>query len=72
MIFKDVIPDTNCIMISGGETPVLFKLKDLWTYLSTSFVDSDKYLKQIRKANSFSEYKIAVGKLFRECELLEK
>jgi tRNA-dihydrouridine synthase len=55
----------------GGETPVLFKLKDLWTYLSTSFVDSDKYLKQIRKANSFSEYKIAVGKLFRECELLE-
>jgi hypothetical protein len=45
VIFKDVIPDTNCIMISGGETPVLFKLKDLWTYLSTSFVDSDKYIK---------------------------
>jgi hypothetical protein len=45
VIFKDVIPDTNCIMISGGKTPVLFKLKDLWTYLSTSFVDSDKYLK---------------------------
>jgi tRNA-dihydrouridine synthase len=69
--FHDEIFARYAQFSEGGETPVLFKLKDLWTYLSTSFVDSDKYLKQIRKANSFSEYKIAVGKLFRECELLE-
>jgi hypothetical protein len=44
-------------------------MKDLWTYLSTSFNNSESHLKQIRKSNSFIEYKVAVGKLFRECEL---
>jgi tRNA-dihydrouridine synthase len=59
----------NCM--NGDETATLFKMKDLWTYLSTSFSHSESNLKQIRKSNSFSEYKIAVGKLFRECELME-
>jgi tRNA-dihydrouridine synthase len=67
--FHDEIFDGYAKTSDGGETPVLFKMKDLWTYLITSFVDSDKYLRQIRRADSFSEYKIAVGKLFRECEL---
>ena len=53
----------------AGETPTLFKMKDLWTYLSESFSESDKHLKKIRKAGSYSEYKIAVNSLFRECEL---
>lgn len=48
------------------ETPTLFKMKDLWTYLSESFQNADKHLKRIRKATSFSEYKIAVANLFRE------
>ena len=45
----------------AGETPTLFKMKDLWTYLSESFIESDKHLKKIRKAGSYSEYKIAVN-----------
>lgn len=53
----------------AGETPTLFKMKDLWTYLSESFSESDRHLKKIRKAGSYSEYKIAVNNLFRECEL---
>ena len=53
----------------AGETPTLFKMKDLWTYLSESFTESDKHLKKIRKAGGYSEYKIAVNNLFRECEL---
>ena len=48
------------------EMPTLFKMKDLWTYLSESFKNSEKHLKKIRKATSFSEYKIAVANLFRE------
>ncbi|MBD5469942.1 MAG: tRNA-dihydrouridine synthase family protein [Lachnospiraceae bacterium] len=52
-----------------GETPTLFKMKDLWTYLIESFEASDKYLKKIRKASNYSEYKIAVNNLFRECEM---
>lgn len=53
----------------AGETPTLFKMKDLWTYLSESFAASDRYLKKIRKASDYAEYRIAVGNLFRECEL---
>ena len=52
-----------------GETPTLFKMKDLWTYLSESFAAPDKHLKKIRKASNYTEYHIAVNHLFRECEL---
>lgn len=53
----------------AGETPTLFKMKDLWTYLSESFEASDKQLKKIRKASNYAEYKIAVNNLFCECAL---
>ncbi len=53
----------------AGEMPTLFKMKDLWTYLSESFVASDKHLKKIRKASNYTEYKIAVNNLFRACAL---
>lgn len=59
----------NYAAIMPDETPTLFKMKDLWTYFSKSFNNSDKHLKKIRKATSFSEYKIAVGNLFRECNI---
>lgn len=54
----------------AGETPTLFKMKDLWTYLSDSFAASDKHLRKIRKASDYTEYKAAVNCMFRECELL--
>lgn len=60
----------NYSEIMCGETNTLYKMKDLWTYLSKSFTESDKYLKKIRKSNSFSDYKTAVNSLFREQELL--
>lgn len=66
--FHDEIFDGYAVGMAG-ETPTLFKMKDLWTYLSESFSESDKHLKKIRKAGSYSEYKIAVNNLFRECEL---
>ncbi len=58
----------NYIEIMSGEAPVLYKMKDLWFYMSKSFTDSEKYLKKIRKANSLSAYKIAVNNLFCEQE----
>ncbi|MDE7323457.1 MAG: tRNA-dihydrouridine synthase family protein [Lachnospiraceae bacterium] len=51
----------------AGETPTLFKMKDLWTYLSESFEASDKHLKRIRKASDYTEYKAAVSSVFRDC-----
>lgn len=61
---------TRYTEIMSGETPVLYKMKDLWTYLSQSFTASGKYLKKIRKANNFADYKAAVDNLLREQELL--
>ena len=66
--FHDEIFDGYATAMAG-ETPTLFKMKDLWTYLSASFAESDQYLKKIRKADSYSAYKIAVSNLFRKCEL---
>lgn len=66
--FHDEIFEGYAAQMSG-ETPTLFKMKDLWTYLIESFEASDKYLKKIRKASNYSEYKIAVNHLFRECEI---
>lgn len=69
--------------IMSGDLPVLFKMKDLWTYMIMNFTPSDsshspeepgpdrqsvaKYLKKIRKAERIPEYLLAVDTLFREC-----
>ena len=55
------------IKIMSGDANTLFKMKDLWTFLSQSFEDSDKYLKKIRKSSRLSEYEVVVNSLFREC-----
>ena len=52
----------------SGDTNTLYKMKDLWTFLGRSFSDADRHLKKIKKADSISDYNIAVGNLFRECE----
>ncbi len=54
----------------SGPSPVLFKMKDLWTFMSRSFTNSEKYLKKIRKADRFSEYEAAVDALFSQEELM--
>ena len=80
--FHDVILN-DYREIMSGDLPVLFKMKDLWTYMIDAFITSDptrspegtdrhtveKYLKRIRKADRIPEYTIAVDSLFRECFL---
>ena len=46
---------------------VLFKMKELWSYLIYSFEDAEKYGKKIRKAQKMADYKEAVRQLFAEC-----
>lgn len=57
------------IQIMSGDSPVLFKMKDLWTYMSRSFTNSDKYLKKIRKTTRISEYASVVDMLLQESEV---
>ena len=46
---------------------VLFKMKELWSYLIYSFEDAEKYGKKIRKAQKLEDYREAVRRLFAEC-----
>ena len=51
--------------MSGGRN-VLFKLKEVWSYMSTFFPESAKYGKKIKKAKTVEEYQRIVDSLFRE------
>lgn len=56
--------------IMSGERNVLFKMKELWSYMLPVFEDSEKIGKQIRKSTRLGEYKEAVERLFLEKRLL--
>lgn len=49
-----------------GDKNVLFKMKELWTYLGEAFEDSAKPMKKICKAQRMEEYKAAVESLLVE------
>lgn len=49
----------------SGERDVLFKLKELWSYLGKLFPEGGAELKRIRKAGQLSEYRAAVSSLLR-------
>lgn len=51
------------IRIMSGERDVLFKLKELWTYLITGFPGRDDEYKRLMKASTGTEYKAAVKQI---------
>ena len=53
----------------GGDLNAIYRMRELWNYLSGSFTDTDKFLKIVRKAKTGSEYLSAVERLFSENEL---
>lgn len=64
-LFHDrLFEEYSCILY--GERNVLFKMKELWFYMSYMFTHSEKYIKKIRKAQHFKDYKKAVDLLFEE------
>lgn len=60
--YRDVIP---------GDRNVLFKMKELWSYLGDAFAESKKQVKKIRKAERMGDYEAAVASVFAECEIAE-
>lgn len=68
--FHDDILDSYC-QLNFGEKNTIFKMKELWNYWGTVFMNAPKELKKIRKAERFSEYIPAVDALFRDGELTE-
>lgn len=55
----------------SGDKDVLFKMKELWSYFIWMFDDDGRYIKQIRKAKSKTEYDMAVRSLLRDCNIVE-
>lgn len=50
----------------SGDRNILFKMKELWTYMVHLWPEVEKHQKAIRKAKNCSEYEIYVKKMFRE------
>lgn len=63
--FHDLIYDGYKAEMSGDRT-VLFKMKELWFYLSAQFPDSKKYFKKIKKAEKCAVYEEIIDQLFSE------
>lgn len=60
------------IQVMSGEKNVLFKMKELWFYMAEMFVDCEKQIKKIRKAQHLAEYRAAVEQLFTQREFVER
>lgn len=61
--FHDEVYDEYRKILSGDQ-PVLFKMKELWTYMIKMWPDAEKQQKAIRKAKKCSEYELVVRELF--------
>jgi len=46
-----------------GDTHIMFKMKEVWTYLRRLFPKEDKLLKKLMKTKSLSEYEIISGEI---------
>ena len=53
--YKDYLP---------GDTPVLFKMKELWFYMRDMFPEDEKLYKKIKKAKNLLEYESIVDSAF--------
>ncbi|MEQ2372147.1 tRNA-dihydrouridine synthase family protein [Blautia sp. CLA-JM-H16] len=53
----------------SGERNVLFRMKEVWSYMAPGFTNYTKYLKKIKKSQHFGDYEAAVMSLFGEQEI---
>ena len=66
--FHDLLYAGYCEEMSGDRT-ILYKMKELWTYLAPLFTDSKKYAKKIKKAEKCAVYEQIIDELFSETEV---
>ncbi len=60
--YRQVIP---------GDKNVMFKMKELWSYLAFSFPNEGKLIKKIKKAQRMEDYRAAVKGIFETGEMAE-
>lgn len=54
----------------SGDKNLLFKMKEFWFYFGSIFLDAEKPLKKIRKAQKRVDYEMAVDQLFTDYEIV--
>jgi tRNA-dihydrouridine synthase len=67
--FHDTLYENYKIAIEG-ERNVLYKMKEVWLYMTNLLFEPSKYWKKIKKADRFKDYDEAVDGLFRDLEIL--
>lgn len=66
--FHDMLYAGYCEEMSGDRT-ILYKMKELWTYLAPVFADHKKYAKKIKKCEKCPAYERIVEEMFEAGEL---
>ncbi len=54
---------------NGGLSPLLHRMKELWFYIGTLFIDAEKAVHKIRIAQTVEQYRPAVDRIFQTCEI---
>ena len=67
--FHDMLYEAYCEEMSGERT-VLYKMKELWFYLASSFTNSRPYAKKIKKAEKCAVYEKIIEELFANEEVI--
>ena len=68
--FHDMMYNEYCEDLSGDRN-ILFRMKELWSYLAPMFTNNKKYAKKIKKAEKCVVYENTVRELF-SCEQFKK
>ncbi len=63
--FHDLLLDGYCELLSG-ETNVLYKMKEIWSYMITVFTGQLTYVKKIQKVDTLAAYRAVISLLFQE------
>lgn len=59
------------LKVMSGDKNVIHKMKEVWSYMKTSFSDCDREYKNIKKAQKMQDYEAAVRSIFNNAKLIE-
>lgn len=68
--FHDEIFENYTILLKEDKN-AMYRMKELWGYMSHIFTNNKKYYKKIKKAQKAIDYKVAVNILFAEQEIIK-
>lgn len=68
--FHDELFENYTILLNEDKN-AMYRMKEVWGYMSHIFTNNKKYYKKIKKAQKAKDYKEAVARLFEEQEIIK-